>query len=138
MIWKENQEHPILFFDGVCNLCNRSVDWIIKRDKRRVFRFASLQGSTASELVPEFASEEGLSTVVLVIGGRKFIRSSAIAQVLIGLSGGWKLAGILLMLVPRPIRDWFYNRTASNRYRRWGKRDSCRVPTPEERELFLP
>ncbi|HTQ09540.1 MAG TPA: DCC1-like thiol-disulfide oxidoreductase family protein [Fimbriimonadaceae bacterium] len=131
-------EEPVLFFDGVCNLCNRSVDWIMRRDRRRVFRFASLQGETAKEVVPEFAKAQDLSTVVLVANGRKFVRSSAVIEVLKGLGGSWRVLGCVLRVVPRPLRDWGYDRVAKARYRRWGKRDTCRVPGPEERERFLP
>ena len=132
------KEHPALFFDGVCNLCNNSVDWIIRHDKKRYFRFGSLQGETARQVVPEYAAEAGLSTVVLVTEQGQYIRSSAIGRVLKGLGGFWKFLGTFFLLVPRPIRDWGYKRIAKGRYKRWGKRESCRLPTSEERELFLP
>jgi predicted DCC family thiol-disulfide oxidoreductase YuxK len=131
-------EHPALFFDGVCNLCNNSVDWVIKHDKKRLFRFGSLQGVTAHRVIPQYAEEAGLSTVVLVAGNRTYIRSSAIGHVLKGIGGIFKLWGTLLLLLPPPLRDWGYKKVANSRYSRWGKRDSCRLPTPEERDLFLP
>lgn len=121
----------------MCNLCNNSVDWIIQRDKRRLFRFGSLQGETAHRVVPQYAEEAGLSTVVLVTGDRQYIRSTAIAHVLKLLGGRHRFWGTLLLSVPRPIRDWYYKRIAEGRYKRWGKRDTCRLPTPEERDLFL-
>ena len=131
-------EHPALFFDGVCNLCNSTVDFIIKRDKRRYFRFGSLQGETAHQVVPEYADEAGLSTVVLVTGEGKLVRSTAICRVLKELGGFWKAVGTVFMWIPRPIRDWLYKGVAKVRYRVWGKKDSCRLPTPAERDLFLP
>jgi predicted DCC family thiol-disulfide oxidoreductase YuxK len=131
-------EHPALFFDGVCNLCNSSVDWVIRHDKKRYFRFGSLQGKTAHEVVPDYAEEAGLSTVVLVTGKGQFIRSTAIAHVLKGLGGIWKFWGDCMLLLPRPIRDWGYKAIAKRRYKIWGHKDSCRLPSPEERELFLP
>ncbi len=131
-------EHPTLFFDGVCNMCNSSVDFVIRHDKKRVFRFASLQGDTAHQLVPEYAEEAGLSTVVLLDGGVKYIRSTAVAKVLKGLGGLYKFLGILMMILPRKLRDWGYMRVANGRYKRFGKRETCRLPTPEERSLFLP
>ena len=130
----ETASPPVLFFDGLCNLCNRSVDWILRHDRRRVFRFASLQGETARQLVPESGD---LSTVVLVADGRKFTRSAAVIGVLKRLGRGWRVLAWLLWIVPRPLRDWGYDRIAQNRYRRWGKRDTCRVPTREERDQFL-
>ncbi len=131
-------EHPALFFDGVCNLCNSTVDFVIRHDKKRLFRYGSLQGDTAHRIVPEYAEEAGLSTVVLVTGEGQFIRSSAILKTLKGLGGFWKLSGTILWWLPRPMRDWLYMRIARMRYRIWGKRDSCRLPTLAERELFLP
>lgn len=134
----EFAEHPALFFDGVCNLCNSTVDWVINHDKRRYFRFGSLQGQTAHRVVPEYAEEAGLSTVVLVTGQGRFIRSTAILKVLRGLGGFWSFLATLGFILPRSFRDWCYKKIAGSRYKRWGKRDTCRLPTPEERELFLP
>jgi predicted DCC family thiol-disulfide oxidoreductase YuxK len=131
-------EHPALFFDGVCNLCNGTVDFVIKADKKRLFRFGSLQGVTAHQVVPEYADEAGLSTVVLVTVEGKFIRSTAICMVLKKLGGFWAFWGSLCMMFPKGFRDWLYMLIAKNRYNIWGHRDSCRLPTPEERELFLP
>lgn len=119
-------------------MCNSSVDFVIRHDKKRVFRFASLQGDTAHQLVPEYAEEAGLSTVVLLDGGVKYIRSTAVAKVLKGLGGLYKFLGILMMILPRKLRDWGYMRVANGRYKRFGKRETCRLPTPEERSLFLP
>ena len=128
----------MLFFDGVCNLCNWSVDFVIKRDKKKLFRFASLQGETAHRLVPNYAEEAGLSTVVLINGDGQFIRSAAVGRVLKGLGGFWKLVGGFILLWPRPIRDWFYKLVVKNRYKWAGKKETCRLPTPEERAQFLP
>src|SRR5579871_3055584 len=126
-------EHPALFFDGVCNLCNNSVDWILKRDKDHLYRFGSLQGETAHRLIPEYAEEAGLSTVVLLSGEGKFVRSTAVGKVLQGLGGRHKFWGSLILAIPRPLRDWGYKVIAKMRYRIWGRKDSCRLPTPEER-----
>jgi predicted DCC family thiol-disulfide oxidoreductase YuxK len=114
------------------------VDWIIRHDKKRLYRFGSLQGVTAHKVVPEYAEEAGLSTVVLVTGDGKYIRSTAIARVLKGLGGFWKFCSFMIMIWPRPIRDWGYKLVVKNRYRWAGKKDSCRLPKPEERDLFLP
>lgn len=131
-------DHPILFFDGVCNLCNSWVDYVIRRDKDRVFRFASLQGETARKMVPDYAKPGDLSTLVLLDEKGQHIRSTAALRMmrrLGGFSGG--LATVLLA-IPRPIRDLGYRVVAANRYRLFGQKDSCRLPTPQERALFLP
>jgi len=130
--------NPTLFFDGVCNLCNASIDWLIRHDKKRVFRFAPLQGETAQRMVPDFTGAEGLSTIVLVDENGRRIRSSAALGALVHLGGGWSLLGRVLMVIPRPIRDWGYRLIARNRYRWFGQKDTCRLPTPAERAQFLP
>jgi predicted DCC family thiol-disulfide oxidoreductase YuxK len=130
--------HPTLFFDGVCNLCNSSVDWVVRHDKKGLFRFASLQGETAKRVVPEYANEEGLSTVVLVDESGKYVRSSAAMRVLKHLGGFYGFLGSVGLLIPRPLRDWGYRTIAKNRYRWFGQKDTCRLPSPQERALFLP
>lgn len=130
--------HPTLFFDGVCNLCNSSVDWVIRNDKNRIFRFASLQGETAKRVVPDYADEAGLSTVVLVDENGRYVRSTAALNVLKRLGGFYGVLGTILLWIPRAVRDWGYRLIASNRYRWFGQKDTCRLPTPEERAVFLP
>jgi predicted DCC family thiol-disulfide oxidoreductase YuxK len=131
------KEHPILFFDGVCNLCNASVDFVIRHDKARLFRFASLQGETARKMVPEYANDGGLSTVVLLDADGRHVRSTAALRVLKRLGVTGPLAGLLLA-IPRPVRDAGYRLIAQNRYRFWGKKETCRLPSAEERAQFLP
>lgn len=127
-----------LYFDGVCNLCNRTVDFLIRHDRNGELRYASLQGETARTAVPEFVQEQGLGTVVLVDRDGKHVRSTAIGRSLRIVGGFWGMLGSLLLLIPRPIRDAAYRWVARNRFRWFGRRDSCRLPTPEERLLFLP
>jgi predicted DCC family thiol-disulfide oxidoreductase YuxK len=127
---------PILFFDGVCGLCNRFVDFTIARDRQGIIRFAPLQGETAGRLLSE-SDIESLSTVVLWDEQGVHRRSSAVVRVLRLLPLGWRLAGTLLWLVPRPLRDWGYKLVAANRYRLFGKYVSCRMATPAERTRFL-
>ncbi len=128
---------PILLFDGVCNLCNHSVQFIIRRDSRGVFRFASLQSEAARELLSGFQEKPtGLSTVVLLENGRLRLKSDAALGVLRRLPGLWPLLYVFI-LVPRPIRDAVYDWVARNRYRWFGKKDQCMLPRPEWRERFL-
>ena len=121
-------------FDGVCNLCNGTVDFMLKRDKRAKFRFASLQGESAARLVPD-AME--LDSVALWQDGRLYRKSTAGLRMYAGLGGIWRLA-LAFLLVPRPIRDAVYDFIARNRYRWFGKREACRLPTEAERGRFLP
>ncbi len=129
--------HPVLFFDGVCGLCNRTVDSLIRRDRAGVLRFAPLQGQTASGLVPA-EDVASLNTVVLVDHGGTHRRSDAIVRVLRHLGGRYRIVAGLLAAIPRPVRDFGYRIVAKSRYRVFGKKESCRLPTPEERGRFLP
>ncbi|MGE4133120.1 MAG: thiol-disulfide oxidoreductase DCC family protein [Bdellovibrionales bacterium] len=126
---------PRLFFDGHCNLCNGFVDFLIRHDRSKKILFGSLQGkAAAASLPPHF--RELLPSVVLVENGEIYSRSSAALKALALLGGIYKL-GLIFFLVPRPIRDWVYDLIAKNRYAWFGRRDTCRLPSPEERERFL-
>lgn len=127
----------ILLFDGVCNLCNSSVQWVIDRDRQGQFQFASLQSEFSKQKLKQFGvKNEDLNTVVLIDGDRVFKRSSAALEVLKKLGGGWQLFYVF-KIVPAPIRDIVYNFIAKNRYRWFGKEESCRIPTPELKSRFL-
>jgi predicted DCC family thiol-disulfide oxidoreductase YuxK len=129
--------NPVIFFDGVCGLCNRFVDFVLRRDPGGHFQFAPLQGKTAAErLAP--ADITDLKTVVVVDGNGTYRKSAAIIRVLRGLGGLWRLVGSLFWVVPRPIRDLGYSWIANNRYAIFGKRETCRMPSPGERARFLP
>jgi len=127
---------PLIFFDGVCGLCNWSVDLVLKLDKNEAFRFAPLQGKTAEELLTESDRKE-LSSVVLLNSNGKYRRSAAVVRIFWELSGFWSLLGTLLWLIPRPLRDLGYKLVVWNRYRLFGKQETCRMPTVEERNRFL-
>lgn len=126
-----------VLFDGVCNLCNASVLFVIDRDPGGYFRFAPLQEAPAQALLRAHgAAVPPLSSVVLVEGGRVYTRSTAALRIARRLTGAWRLLYVCL-LVPRPIRDAVYDWVARNRYRWFGRQDACRVPTPELRQRFL-
>lgn len=128
---------PVLYFDGVCGLCSRAVDFVIRHDDRGVFRFAPLQGETAaSQLSPNDVAD--LQSMLLVTEQGVYRRSAAVVRVLWLLGGIWWLLGWLLWIIPRPLRDVGYRLVARMRYRLFGKHETCRLPTPEERERFLP
>ena len=124
------------FFDGVCNLCNGTVNFLIDRDRRSRLRFAPLQGSTFAALAAGHPELHGIDSFVLQEGDRVHVRSSAAVRILMALGGPWRLAGALLA-IPRPLRDRVYDFVARRRYRWFGRRDSCRMPTPELRARFL-
>lgn len=148
---------PVIFFDGVCGLCNHFVDFVMARDKAQVFRFAALQGETAaarlqgrfppapalrpaSDSGEENPSPDGavpLRSVILWEGDVLHHNSDAALRIIARLGGIWSLARAFL-LVPRPLRDLAYGFVARNRYRWFGRRETCRLPTPAERKLFLP
>ena len=127
---------PIVYFDGVCGLCNRFVDFLLRRDHRRQFRFAPLQGETAAA---RLRVRPGIAPRTIVLEDDEGIweRSRAVLRILRRLGGVWSATRILL-LVPAPVRDWMYDLIAQRRYAWFGQRESCRLPTPDERERFLP
>lgn len=126
----------IVFFDGVCGLCNRFVDILLRVDRNARFRFAPLQGSAARELLPPDRAR-ALESVVYLRDGVALQRSDAAIRILMDL-GGWRRGFGLLLLVPRFIRDFIYAWVARNRYAWFRKREACRVPTDAERARFLP
>lgn len=134
---KKQQDQPVIFFDGVCGLCNATVDFFLKRDRDGVFLFAPLQGETAKDRL-DARDITDLGSVVLQVDGKTHRHSSAAARMLWRLGGVWSAVGAQLWLVPWPIRHFGYKMVAANRYRPFGKRESCRLPTAEERDRILP
>ncbi|NET23846.1 MAG: DUF393 domain-containing protein [Okeania sp. SIO1H5] len=140
-------DHPIIFFDGVCGLCNGFVDFCMARDKWGLFRYATLQGETALQLlgplrgqneVPSDApSSQQLQSVVLFYRGETDYRSEAVLKVLQTLGGIFVLTKPLRLL-PLSFRDWVYALVARNRFRWFGKKPTCRIPTELDRKKFLP
>lgn len=130
-------EHAILLFDGVCNVCNDSVQFIIERDRAGYFQFAPLQSDFARELLARFGLPvDAMDTMVLVEGDRVWTHSDAAVEMVRRLPGAWPLlAGFGLL--PRALRDRAYAWLVRNRYRWFGKRDTCMVPTPELKARFL-
>ncbi|WP_116106191.1 thiol-disulfide oxidoreductase DCC family protein [Lewinella sp. IMCC34191] len=129
--------HPILFFDGVCNLCNGAVQFILKNDRRGELRFASLQSELAEELLPPFGiNPRDLNSVVLYENGTVYTRSSSVLRTL-KLMGGPLSYMAIFGIIPRRIRDFFYNYISHHRYNWFGKRDNCMLPRPEWKGRFL-
>lgn len=124
---------PVILFDGVCNLCNGAVNWVIARDREQVFRFASLQSAAAQRLL---AGADVPDSVVLVDGDGIHTRSAAALRIARRMGLPWSLAAAA-MILPERWRDAIYSWIARNRYRWFGRRDTCRLPTPELAGRFL-
>lgn len=130
-------ENPIVLFDGVCNLCNSSVQFIIRHDKKKQFRFGSLQGITARKILAEHHLPiDKLDTLILVEGNKLYTHSTAALRIAKRLGGFWKLFYVNI-IVPKFLRDSIYKFIARNRYKWFGKRDQCAVPGGELRDRFL-
>lgn len=132
-----NLPSNIILFDGVCNFCNFWVNFIIKRDTRRIFKFASLQSEAGTELAEGFSiNEKDIDSVILIQNGKYFVKSEAALRIVKELSIPWKIF-FYLKIIPLPIRDFLYDIIAKNRYVIFGKRDSCRIPSDEDKNRFI-
>lgn len=127
----------VVLFDGVCNLCNGSVNWLIDHDKKNVLQFASLQSEYGQQTIGKLGLQGSyLDTMVLVDGEKHYVRSTAILHML-RLMGGIYSMAFVFVIIPAFIRDACYNFIARNRYRWFGKQEACRIPTPELKAKFL-
>lgn len=122
---------------GVCNYCNSILNYIIKHDHKKRFRYAHLQSNADQDLLEKFGfPRDMLDSVVLIENGKAYIKTDVTARVAPHLSGIAKL-GVVLRIIPRAIRDFGYDIIARNRYKWWGKQDACIVPTPDVSDRFL-
>ncbi|HEY2347529.1 MAG TPA: thiol-disulfide oxidoreductase DCC family protein [Puia sp.] len=127
----------ILLFDGVCNLCNGLVQFIIKRDRRAKFKFASLQSEAGQQCLKRFGLVKNeFESFVMIQGNNYYLKSTAALKTCRELGGLWK-AFYIFILVPHPVRDFLYDLVAKSRYRIFGKREECMIPTPGLIERFL-
>lgn len=131
-----NYPQPLVLFDGVCNLCQGSVQFIIARDPNQLFSFASLQSETGMRIKTEFQIPPDTDSILLLENGKVYAHSTAALRIARKLSAPWSwlYAGIIL---PRFLRDPVYNFIARNRYKWFGKQESCWLPTPELKARFL-
>ncbi len=128
---------PIILFDGVCNLCSGAVQFVLKRDKKQQFRFASLQGNAGQELLKQYnLPQNNFNSFVLIDDGKVFTKSNAALEVAKRLNGGWKLL-YAFKIIPKFIRDVVYRLIANNRYKWFGKKETCWLPILELRSRFL-
>ncbi len=128
---------PIILFDGVCNFCNNAVNFVIKRDKKNSLRFATLQSEVSHQILRNKKIEaDDLSSFVFIENEKIFTRSTAALRVCRYLTGMWPLM-YGFMIVPKFIRDGVYNWVSGNRYKWFGKKEKCMVPTPQISAKFL-
>ncbi|GAA4702322.1 thiol-disulfide oxidoreductase DCC family protein [Brevibacillus fulvus] len=131
------EEHGLILFDGICNFCNGWVNFLLKHDRAGYFRFAPLQSAAAQRVLQTHRlPQDQLASVILIEGGRCFVESDAVIRICRRLPGVWKLFAIL-RFIPRSWRDGAYRWVARHRYRLFGQRERCMIPTPEVRNRFL-
>ena len=130
----------LLLYDGTCGFCASSVQWVLRRDRRGTLRFAALQGETARPILAKHPELANVDSVVWVEegGGVVLVRSAAALAVARYLGGGWSVAARLGALIPRPLRDWAYDLIARHRHKLTRNGPECLLPTPAERQRFLP
>lgn len=126
----------IILFDGVCHFCSQSVQFIIKRDPDRIFRFASLQSEAGVKLLKTSGLDENVNSFVFIDDGKCYLKSEAALRVAKHLTGFWKFLSIFL-IVPRPIRDFVYQFVAKHRHKFFRKQERCLLPTTELRERLI-
>jgi predicted DCC family thiol-disulfide oxidoreductase YuxK len=132
-----SNNYKIILFDGVCNLCNGAVTYIIKRDKKNVFKFAALQSEIGQQLISKFNIDTSkVDSIILIDGEKHYTKSSAALHIAKQLSGAYPLL-FGFMVVPKFIRNSVYDYIAKNRYKWFGKKESCMIPTVELKSKFL-
>jgi len=130
------ENRSVIFFDGVCNLCNASVQFVIAHESADFFRFAALQSDYARNTLTKFnLKATDSNSVVLLENGLLYTKSSAALRIARRLNGLWPLL-YSLIIVPKFLRDWVYNTIAKNRYKWWGRQETCWVPTPKLKTKF--
>ena len=133
----DQQNYSIILFDGVCNFCNYRVNFIIDHDKQNIFKFAALQSEKGRELLDKFnLPKEDFDSFILISGDKTFIKSSAAFEIAKHLTG-WPNFFSHFKFLPCSLTDFLYNLVAKNRYKFFGKKNVCRMPTPEEKSKFL-
>ena len=132
-----NINPSILLFDGTCNLCNRLVQFVIRRDHRQKIFFGTLQSESGQKAVRNSGlNDQQFDSIVFLKDNKIYLKSMAILEILGDLGGIWRLFKIFVW-IPRPVRDWIYDIIAKNRYNIFGKWDQCMVPGPDLKNRFL-
>lgn len=126
----------IILFDGVCNLCNSSVQFIINRDPHANFQFASLQSEIGQKYLKQYGFDQAFNSFILIENEKVYMKSNAALRVSMNLNGGWRYLSVF-RIIPPFIRDHIYETIAKNRYKWFGKQESCMIPTTEMKKRFL-
>jgi len=135
MMVEENKK--IILFDGVCNLCNNAVTFVIKRDRKDIFRYAAIQSDIGQKLITNAKiNPETIDSIFLISKGKCYYKSNAALRIAKHLSGAYPLL-FAFLIVPKFIRNWVYDFIAKNRYKWFGKKESCMIPTPALKSLFI-
>lgn len=129
------EQKAIILFDGFCNLCNGTVNFLIQKDRKKQFRFVPLQSEKGKSLIHKFQIPLETDSVILIKNDKVFLESDAAIEIAAMLNYPWKV-GVITKYIPTKIRNKLYQWIAKNRYRWFGKREICRIPTSEEKELF--
>ncbi len=135
---KPDAQNPVLFFDGVCNLCNGAIQFVIKHDKQQKLLFASLQSEAGKKAISGVTAQYQYypDSLLLFYKGKYYIQSDAVLRTAKLMGGAWS-AFYVFIIIPRFIRDGLYRFVSRNRYKWYGKRDACMIPTPELKARFL-
>ena len=128
--------HPILLFDGICNYCNKWVNFVIRHDTKKKFLFAPLQSDAGKKLLKQYDIPEDTESAVLIYNDKAYLKSATGLHILYHLGGIYSLA-FAFIIVPAYVRDFYYDIIARNRYKWWGKKDACMIPDEEVKERFL-
>jgi predicted DCC family thiol-disulfide oxidoreductase YuxK len=128
--------HPVILFDGVCNFCDASVQFILQRDPKETFHFASIQSEAGQELLRKHNVPANMDSMILIENDKVYYKSSAALRISRHLQGAWKLLYVF-MVVPSPFRNLVYDVIAKNRYKWFGQKESCMLPPPNVRKRFL-
>lgn len=136
---KQSKENPfiIVFFDGYCGLCSWAVDFLMARDKHKKFKYSPLQGQYVKSLGLNLNLEK-LDTLYVYHDGITYEKTHALRKLAVELGGVWDVLGIISIIFPVFVWSFIYDQIAKNRYKIFGKRETCRLPTAEEQDLFLP
>jgi predicted DCC family thiol-disulfide oxidoreductase YuxK len=135
---EEIKQRGIILFDGVCNLCNGSVIFVLQREKKTIFQFASIQSAAGKELLQWYGLPKDYNlAVVLVDKGKLYLGSTAALKIGQTLKFPWSVLSSAGLIIPKFIRDWFYRQIAIHRYQWFGKRDLCMIPTERLKARFL-
>ena len=130
-------EHPIILFDGICNFCDSAINFVLKQDKKKIFRFSTLQSEAGQKLLQQHnLSTKDFDSFVLIDDGKVYKKSAASLRVMNKLPWYWKEVQVF-KIIPTIFRDAIYDFVARNRYKWFGKKDSCMIPTPEIKGRFL-